>query len=118
MPLYDDYRNTDYLDDVSFIAGTEFTLNFPVYDVLNNPIGLNGCSMKWGLSLYGQPDVLILQKTATVSGSYTFVVSLEEADTIGLGDVYLQQAMITDIDGRVFRPAQGVVIIRKAIPIT
>jgi hypothetical protein len=118
MGSYDNYRNTDYLDDISFIGGTELTLRFPVYDEDGVPILINGSSMEWRLGIYGQPDGgYVLKKSASGYDASTFKVSLVEADTLTLGsDVYLQQAIITDTAGKLLRPAQGIVIIRKAIP--
>jgi len=38
---------------------------------------------------------------------------------LALGDdIYIQQMKITDGAGKNIRPAQGIVIIRKAVPIT
>ena len=120
MTLYDDYRNTDYLDDVSFIAGTEVTLEFPVYNESSGVVPINGFTMQWVLGYYGQPDATpVLQKTATIKDTNTFTITLDEADTLSLGgDIYIQQMKIVDTAGKIFRPAQGIVVIRKAIPIT
>jgi len=122
MSLYDDYRNTDYLDDVSFIAGTEFTLYFPAYDAVSKTLlNINASTAKWVLGLYGYPDnsPSILQKTASIYDANTFAVTFTSDDTINLGDdIYLQQIEITDSAGKKIRAAQGIVIIRKAIPIT
>lgn len=125
MGSYDNYRNTDYLDDVSFIAGSEFVLKFPVSNELGAPLNISTSTMDWGLALYGQPEVSILHKAATRYDSTTFQVELEEADTLTLGDdVYLQQMRITYSyveDGNTItkhlRPAQGLVIIRKAVAV-
>jgi hypothetical protein len=121
MSLYDDYRNTDYLDDVSFIGGTEFILYFPIYDAdTGNLMTINSSTATWVLGLYGNPEIspAVLQKTATIYDSHTFAVTLTENDTINLGsDIYIQQLRITDSAGKKNRPAQGIVIIRKAIPI-
>ena len=118
MTLYDDYRNTDYLDDVSFIAGTDFMLEFPIYDENGLPENITSSTMNWMLSLYGQPEYAILKKVAVSSGSDVFQVNLSSNDTINLGGVYLQQAEIIDVGGKKFRPSQGIVVIRKAIPTT
>lgn len=120
MTVYDDYRNTDYLDDISFIAGTDFIINFPVYDnvTTKNPVDINSSSMKWLLSPYGQPEYCVLEKTATISGSSTFVVTITSRDSSVLGGVYLQQMQIIDSSGSKIRPAQGIVVIRKAIPVS
>jgi len=120
MTLYDTYRNTDYLDDMSFIAGTEITLDFPIYDSNGNSVSINGFTMKWVLGYYGQPNATpVLQKTASIKDASTFTITLSESDTLSLGDdIYIQQMKITDGAGKIIRPAQGIVIIRKAVPIT
>lgn len=119
MSLYDDYRNTDYLDDVSFIAGTEYTFNFPVYDNNNALVNVNGATLDWVLGLYGQPESgSFIHKTVNPYDDNSFQVTLTEEDTIDYGGmIYLQQMRITDITGKKTRPAQGIIIIRKAIPI-
>ncbi|MFZ2992548.1 MAG: hypothetical protein WA061_02420 [Microgenomates group bacterium] len=122
MTLYDDYRNTDYLSDISFIAGSEMTLSFPVYDESGVPVDLSGSTIRWLLGIYGQPDsqnILNLEGIidGTVVTNHIFDVTLTGANTSSLGDsIYLQQMIITDSAGKVFRPAQGIVVIRKAIP--
>ena len=115
MTLYDDYRNTDYLDDISFIAGSDYTINFPVYDQYRTSVDISSSKMKWMLSLYGQPEYTILVKDAKTSGSTAFIVTLNSNDTIDLGGIYLQQPEISDVSGKKIRPAQGIVVIRKAI---
>lgn len=115
MSLFDDYRNTDYLDDISFIGGTDFILKFPIYSQAGNAVNITSSTMRWFLSPYGQPEINLLEKLATSSGSQTFVVKVTSDDTIGLGGVYLQQMEIEDISGSKIRPAQGIVVIRKPI---
>lgn len=116
MARYEDYMKTDYLDTTTFIAGTDFTFRFPLYNDSNEYVNANAYSMTWLLSPYGQPEYKILQKSGVVSGSTLFIVTLDSDDTIDLGGQYLQQIVLTNIAGEKIRPAQGVVIIRKAIP--
>lgn len=118
MTLSDSLQSTNYLDDVAFIAGTEFTLEFPIYNSGGGEFQVNGCSMKWALCPYGQPEINLLQKNGVISGSSAFTVTLSKEDTIDLGDIYTQQIEITDIAGKTIRPGQGIVIIKKAIPLT
>lgn len=115
MALYDSYNQTDYLETISFIAGTKYTITFPVFDENGAPVSMVTGRMTWLLSPYGQPETRILQKEATTSGSYSFVVTLDPQDTMGLGGIYLQQPLLRDVDNNEFRAGQGVVNIRKAI---
>lgn len=118
MTIYEDYSQTDSLEDVTFIAGTDFQLEFPLYNETGNAININASTMKWLLGYYNNPNIApIIEKTGVAVNDNTFVVTLSEGDTINLGDdVYIQQMVITDTAGKKVRPAQGKVIIRKAIP--
>ena len=116
MAIQDDYRNTDYLDDVSFIAGTDFLLHFPIYDANKVPVNINASTMKWFLCPYGQPDYNILEIDAIISASNIFSVTISSSSTDDLGGVYIQQTKVADYSGSIIRPAQGRVIIRAAIP--
>ena len=116
MSLYEEYIATDYLETDSFIAGSDHVFEFIGLNDSNELFDVSACEMKWMLSPYAQPEYNLIQKTAIVSGSSSFIVSLSGNETINLGGVYLQQMEVTDGAGHVERPAQGIVIIRKAIP--
>lgn len=115
MTIIDAYNQTDYLDTVSMIGGSYKELEFHFQDSAGNPILTGGALLKWFLSPYGQPDICVLEKEGNYIENGKFAVILDYADTYFLGGTYVQQIEITDVDGKYFRPAQGIVIIRKAI---
>lgn len=115
MALQTEFES-NVLSNMTFIAGTDYTLTFPVYDSNGDFKDISSSTMKWLLCPYGQSDYPILEKTASLSGSSTFVVSLTNLETKDLGGVYLQQIEISNVSGCTIRPAEGVVVIKKAIP--
>lgn len=121
MTIIDEYNKTDYLESVSFIAGSNFELEFHLLasgDVTigtDVPVYAGGAFLKWFLSPYGQPDICVLEKEVISSGNGVFSVVLDHNDTYNLGGTYIQQLEIKDISGKSFRPAQGIVVVREAI---
>ena len=116
MTLYNAYKQTDHLEEVAFIAGTDFSIEFKVYDDENNPLNISSFSIKWYLSPYGQPEHPILEKDCVATGDYSFKVELSSHESISLGGTYLQQPELKSASGKIIRPGQGIVLIRKAIP--
>jgi hypothetical protein len=115
MP-YTSYQTINSLDEASFIAGGEFLFEFTVYESDGiNPLDLGGASVEWVLCPYGQSEYTALQKTATITGTNTFEVSLSSSDTINLSGKFIHQPIITAFSGEEFRPAQGTVLIIPAI---
>jgi hypothetical protein len=108
------------LDDVTFIAGTYYELVFTTLNEYGIPIDLNGATIDWALSLFGDPTELVLQKSGIISTPTSdgiFTVILLENDTSTLGGKYIQQPVIVDSVGKTFRPGQGLVNIIKATPV-
>lgn len=115
MSLIEEYKKTDYLETVSLIAASNFKFEFELKSSTNVPLKTGGATLTWLLSPYGQPEICVLQKEVTSNGNGIFTVSVDYTDTYYLGGTYMQQIEIKDIDGKHFRPVQGIVIIRKAI---
>ena len=116
MTIYGTYKKTDYLDDVSFIAGTDYVINFDVSNEAGDDMDISSYSLRWFLSPYEQPEYPLLEKEGTLTSSSSFKIELDNSDTATLSGIFLQQPEITDISGKKIRPGQGMVIIRKAIP--
>jgi hypothetical protein len=112
---YTDYLELNSLGEIAFIAGTDITLSFTVYDNLGVPINLAGSSIEWMLCPWGQPDVNILEKNGTIISTSVFTVALTSTDTIDLYGKYTHQPVITDSVGKIYRPAQGDILIEPAI---
>lgn len=107
------YDTINSLDEIAFIAGTDYTFTFNVNDVNGNPLDITSGTAKWTLSPYGQTDYAAITKDGTISGitSNQFSVVLLSSDTKDLYGKYIQQPIIIDFYGEEFRPAQGVITI-------
>lgn len=115
MTIIDAYNKTDYLETVSFIGGSDYELEFHLQTSVGSPILAGGAIFKWFLSPYGQPEICSLEKEVSSTGNGIFLVQLTGKETYYLSGTYIQQIEIKDISGKYFRPAQGIVVIRKAI---
>ena len=116
MSIQTEYESQK-LDDMSLIGGTDYTLEFPILTPTGNSVDISSASMKWLLCPYGEQSYPILEKSAETSGSATFIVNLTSLDTLYLDGIYLQQIEITNSSGSKIRPAEGVILIKKAIPV-
>ncbi len=116
MP-YDDYAPLNTLCEFNMIAGTEYILDYTVYEEDGVTLfDLTGCSAYLLLCPYGNFALKVAQKSANVTGMSTFEVKLETDDTLGLAGKYIQQPLIIDADGNSFYPSQGVILIQNRIP--
>ena len=109
---YISYQQLNSLPETAFIAGTEFTMNYTIYEEDGvNLVDISGANVRVRLCPYGQTDYCVLDKAGTITGSGTFTVVLDAADTEDLSGKYLQQIYMESFTGVEFRPAQGVLII-------
>lgn len=116
---YSAFRTTNALEEFSFIAETDYTLTFTVYESDGvTPVDLGGGTIKWVLSPMGQPDFNILELDGVINTTSTFTVSIPAAQTSGLSGKFVHQPVITDFEGKTFRPAQGIITIIPRIPLT
>ena len=109
------YSNLNTLDEISFIGGTYYILEFNVFDENGDPIDISSATPTWLLCYYGQPDYAVVAKSGSITGTNTFEVIIDTADTENLSGKFLQQPTITDFDGTSYIPAQGVVTILPKI---
>jgi hypothetical protein len=116
MPLTS-YEIINSLEEIEFIAGTNYILTFLVNDQNGSPISLSSGSAKWTLCPYGQTDFPVLTKDGVIDLVITnkFTVTLLSADTASLSGKYIQQPIAIDFSGQQYRPAQGVVTIAPKI---
>jgi len=113
------YSDIISLNEFSMIAGSNFTLTFTVYESDGvNLLDLTGATIKWVICPFGQADYTVLQKTGVITGTGTFTVTLSGSDTATLSGKYVQQPVITDFLGNIFRPAQGTILIMPRIVTT
>lgn len=113
---YVSYSDLNSLEEISFIAGNEYTLEFTVYKDDGTPQDLGGSSVFWVMCPFGQFGINVLQKTATITGTNTFTVTLDSADTQDLDGKYIHQPVIQSFSGVESRPAQGVILVIPQIP--
>lgn len=111
------YSQINSLTEFGFIAGTEYTLNYNVYEEDGiTPLDMGGATFKWVLSRYGQNEN-ILEKTGSITGIGTATVSLSAEDTELLSGKYIQQPVIISFGGEEYRPGQGVILIIPRTPL-
>ena len=107
------------MKDISFIAGTDYEIEFQFY-VGINPADVAGSTCKWLLSEYGQPESVIYSAPCTIKTNTnninTFVITIPRDITKNLYGLYLHQIELRDVEGKIIRPAQGTINIIKAIP--
>jgi hypothetical protein len=114
------FDSLNNLDDLSFVAGTDKTLTFSVYEEDGvTPLNINSGSALWRICLYGEFKTTIFEKAGSVSGT-TITVGLTSSDTLSINSSnipkkFIQQIIVTDNDGKVFIPGQGSVIISPSI---
>ena len=111
------YQDINSLEECSFIAGSEFTLSYTVYAEDGvNLLDLSSSTVKVLLCPYGQTDYVALNVDGVVTGEGTFDVELLPDATRNLSGKYIQQPVIYAFDGTEYRPAQGCILVKPAIP--
>ena len=114
------YEEIYTLPEISFIGGTDKLFTFTTYDDDGvTPLVITGGDVKWLLCPYGEFNITTLEKTVasgiTITGASEFTVTLDAADTVTLSGKFIQQVIITDFIGNIFRPGQGTILILPAI---
>ena len=117
MSLYKAYEDSHTtFEDIVFIGGTDYPSEFPIYNSGGNPQIITSYSATWFLSPYGQPNITLAEIPCLALGNYTFTVTIPKSLTSALSGAYTHQIEIVLSDGKTIRPAQGTIIVRKAIP--
>ena len=116
---YTSFTNINSLEEFSFIAGSQYSIDFTVYQSDGiNPMDLGGATVYWVLAPYGQPDYTVLQITATITGTNTFTVTIPSASTASLSGKHIHQPIILSFGGKVYKPCQGLLLILPKISYT
>jgi hypothetical protein len=105
---YDDLLN---LNEISFIAGSDQELVFNVYTSACALVNLSGATIEWKLYRYANPNVTMLSKAGSLTGSPVnqFNVKIDGIDTSGSQGKFIQIYSITDSSSSVVRPGFGIV---------
>jgi len=103
------------LPEFTFIAGTEQEFTYNIFDSASAALPLTSCTCTWELAYFGSASAVLI-KTATTSGSSNvMVVTLDSSDTRGLGGIFVQQPVVTNLAGKEYRPSQGLITIAPRI---
>lgn len=107
---YTAYSSLYPLAEFSFIAGTEYVLDYTVYEADGvTPIDLSSASFIFYASPYGQPDYVAISVNGVLGiDPGTVTVTLLFADTANLRGKFVQQPTIVDFFGKEYRLGQGV----------
>ena len=111
--------NTSYsiinsLEEISFIGGTNYILEFKVYDSAGGEYNLSGATCTWKMALFGSPEVSILSYSGTITGTNIFEIEILSANTKFLSGKFIHQPIIVD-SGKEYRSQQGIINITAAI---
>lgn len=111
------YSSLNNMEEISFISGTNYILDFTIDSGSGTLLELTGKEFEWRLAPYGEKSYAVLTKEDADFESpdpdlYTKRLILGESDTLDLSGKYVQQIIVTDILGDlVYRPGQGIVTI-------
>lgn len=117
MP-YNSYSQINSLEEISFIAGNDYTFEYAVYeDDGVTPMDLGGATTYCSISPYGQPDYAEVILNGTITGTNTFETLFTSARSKDLSGKYIHQPVIIAFSGTEYRPAQGLLNILPRTPI-
>lgn len=102
------------MQDVSFIGGTDYRIEFPFYKN-GTPLNMESCSFKWYMSPYGQPEIKLITMTPFPINNYTIALYIPSNITKSYEGLYIHQLELNDATNKTFRVAEGIIDIKKAI---
>lgn len=114
------FAKLNCLESVEFFADSDFTFEYVMMeDDGVNPFDLTSATVTFLLFPYGQPENVVVQKEATVTGAADGEcnVAIEPSDTTGFDGRYIQQIAVEKA-GKRYRPAQGDVYIAPSATIS
>jgi len=111
-----EYNQINTLEEIVFVGGTVYTIEFTVYDDTGAPVDLSTMTCEWAMSYYGQEGSAVYSAdfTSTIVVN-VFTATIPSSVTESLSGKFVHQPIITDFGGDEFRPAQGVITIIPAI---
>lgn len=119
--MFNQYRDENKIEqEISFIGGSTQYISFEILDRNDSPVDLTGSEIRWTLSYIGQNGNPILIKDNKTKGGVAivdkgiFTVELTPEDTKMLGsNKYEQEPTIIQPNGKVLKPAYGILNIKK-----
>ncbi len=108
------------LEEVAFIAGSDYVFTFDVLDENNSPVDISTATLKWRMAYYGQTTAAVLEKTGvySVTPINRFTVTLGKIDTENYSGKFVHQPIIIDTSAKEYRPSQGIITIIPRIGAT
>lgn len=114
---YNSYSQINSLEETTFIAGNDFTLQYSVFESDGlTPMDLGGAATYVVISPYGQPEYKEVQLTGIITTANTFEVGFTSALSRDLSGIYIHQPVIVAFSGTEYRPAQGLLNILPQTP--
>jgi len=116
---YTSYSSINNLEEISFVAGTKYTLHFNFYDSAGAAIDISSFTCKWQIAPVGRAHegIPTLDLTGTIESTNGFYINLDE-NTASLSGKYIHQPILIDINADEQRPVQGIItIIPKIVPV-
>jgi len=90
---YTSYSDLYTLEEISFIGGTTYDLDFKLQDTSGSYVSLVGKTFTWKMSPYGSKSVISASKIgiSLVNDDYTVRITLSSSDTQNLSGKYIHQ---------------------------
>lgn len=103
------------LGSYEFIAGSDQTFIFNVFDQDGAAVDLTGSTNTCSLSPYGQSEIVSLEKSGTITGTNQFKIELAASDTTDFSGKYALQPRSVSFVGRIYLPGQAILTIINEI---
>ena len=110
---YLSYATINSLEEISFIAGTEYTIEYKVYTQTGADANLGAATCSCKISEYGSTAVLKTY-SGNITGGNTFEIVILSTDSLSWEGKYLHQPIVVE-SGKSYRSQQGIINITGAI---
>lgn len=108
------YNTINPIDEITFIAGTDYTIDYTIYDENGNAGNLSNALIEWNLSPYGQPDINLISCDGNIYNTNSFQILIPSLDSVDLEGKFIHQAIIRS-GIKTYRSQQGVINILPAV---
>lgn len=109
-------NNVFSLDEITFIAGDFFTIEFTIYEDEDKSIAdISEYDVSCVISILGHPNDIVLEKQGVKFDEGKYRIELSSDETINLNGKYVYQPLLILNETRQYRPAQGILTIIPAI---
>jgi hypothetical protein len=110
------FSNAFSLEQFDVIAGTEFTIEYKVFDQNGSPANISPYDCYCYIAKYGDYyDGTAIYLTGTKTSTDTFEVLVMSTDTLNFSGTFVHQPVIDDGGTTQFRSQQGLINFYRAI---